>query len=247
MTTVPHRAAHAPVYRAFVATTRDPFYQPGIDLEDRHALLRGLYVTGFLAEDFFADNDYFGATRVIVLSASSKTAIGFAQCAAARPGLRVIGVTSNGNLDFVRGLGCYRDTISYDEIERLPNDSDAVCIDMSGNGPVLARVHARLGDRLKHSMAIGRSHHDAPPRVEGLAGPRPVFFFAPTQVKKRVQDWGREAYQQRIAAAVRQFVDDSHAWLQVIPIAGLPDAAATWQTVRSGRVAPNLGYIISPQ
>src|SRR5512141_1852776 len=139
----PHRAAHAPVYRAFVATTRDPFYQPGTDSEDRHALLRGLYVTGFLAEDFFADNDYFGAKRVIVLSGSSKTAIGFAQCAAARPGLRVIGLTSNRNLDFVRRLGCYADAISYDAIEQLPDDSDAVAIDMSGNGPVLARLHAR--------------------------------------------------------------------------------------------------------
>ncbi len=242
-----HRAAHAPVYRAFVATTRDPFYQPGIDAEDRHALLRGLYVTGFLAEDFFADNDYFGARRVIVLSASSKTAIGFAQCAAARHGLHVIGVTSKGNLEFVRGLGCYPDAISYDAIEQLPDDTDAVAIDMSGNGPVLARLHARLGDRLKHSMAIGRSHHDTPPRAEGLAGPRPVFFFAPAQVKKRVQDWGPQAYQQRIAAAVRQFVDDSHAWLKVVQVAGLVGAEATWRTVRSGKVAPDLGYIISPQ
>ena len=57
----PHRAAHAPVYRACVATDRDPFHQPGEDAEDRHALLRGLFVTGFLAEDFFADNGWFGA------------------------------------------------------------------------------------------------------------------------------------------------------------------------------------------
>ena len=66
-----HRVAHAPVYRVFAATDRDRFHQPGIDAEDRHALLRGLFVTGFLAEDFFADNDWFGARRVLVLSASS--------------------------------------------------------------------------------------------------------------------------------------------------------------------------------
>jgi len=243
----PHRAAHAPVYRAFVATTRDPFYQPGVDAEDRHALLRGLYITGFLAEDFFADNDYFGAKRVIVLSASSKTAIGFARCAAARPGIHVVGVTSQGNLDFLRGLGCYHDTVSYDAIDHIPNDTDAVSIDMSGNGPVLARVHARLGDHLKHSMAIGRSHHDAPPRAEGLSGPRPVFFFAPTQVKKRVQDWGPQAYQQRISASVRKFVDDSHAWLKVVHVMSLGDAVATWQTVRSGKVAPDIGYVVAPR
>ncbi|HSW33784.1 MAG TPA: DUF2855 family protein, partial [Steroidobacteraceae bacterium] len=33
----PHRAAHAPVYRAYVRTDRDPFYEPGVDVEDRHA------------------------------------------------------------------------------------------------------------------------------------------------------------------------------------------------------------------
>ncbi len=243
----PHRAAHAPVYRAFVATTNDPFYQSGTDAEDRHALLRGLFITGFLAEDFFADNDYFGARRVLVLSASSKTAIGFAQCATSRGGIEVIGVTSPGNLDFVRKLGCYHQAVTYDEIERLANDTDAVCIDMSGNGPVLGRVHARLGNRLKHSMAIGRSHHDAPPRAEGLTGPRPAFFFAPTQVKKRVQDWGPQGYQQRIASAVKQFVDASRSWLEVVHVAGLQDAALTWQTVRGGKVAPQIGFVVAPQ
>jgi hypothetical protein len=242
----PHRAAHAPVYRAFVATTQDAFYQPGEDAEDRHALLRGLFVTGFLAEDFFADNDYFGARRVVVLSASSKTAIGFAQCAAARGGIEVIGVTSRGNLDFVRSVGCYGRAVTYDEIERIPADRDALCIDMSGNGTVLGRVHARLGDRLKHSMAIGRSHHESPARAEGLVGPRPAFFFAPSQVKKRVQDWGPEGYQQRIASAARRFVDASHGWLKVRRIDGLQDAVNTWQAVRDGHVAPDVGYMIRP-
>ena len=240
----PHRAAHAPVYRAFAATTHDAFYQPGEDAEDRHALLRGLFVTGFLAEDFFADNDYFGARRALVLSASSKTAVGFAHCAAARGGIEVIGVTSAGNMDFVRGVGCYGHAVTYAEIEHLPIDADAVCIDMSGNGTVLGRVHARLGYRLKHSMAIGRSHHDSPARAENLAGPRPVFFFAPTQVKKRVQDWGPQGYQQRIAAAVWQFIDASHGWLKVSHIDGLPNAVATWRTVRDGHVAPDVGYIV---
>ena len=242
----PHRAAHAPVYRAFMATGHDPFYQPGTDAEDRHALLRGLFITGFLAEDFFADQDYFGARQVHVISASSKTAIGFAQCAAARGNVQVTGITSPGNADFVRQLGCYHRTVTYDEIEQLPNADAAVCIDMSGNGPVLARLHERLGDQLKHSMAIGRSHHEAPPRAEGLRGPRPVFFFAPTQVKKRVQDWGPQGYQQRIATAVKDFADRSRDWLRVVHVAGLTEAAATWQTVRNGRVAPDLGYIVEP-
>ncbi len=178
------------MYRAFTATDRDPMYQPGEDAEDRQALLRGLFVTGFLAEDFFADNDWFGARRVVVLSASSKTAIGFAHCAASRGGIDVIGLTSHANLPFVRHVGCYDEALGYDEIPSIPADAATVSIDMSGNGEVLARVHRHFGGQLKHSMAIGRSHHDSPPAAKDLDGPRPAFFFAPTQVKKRLQDWG---------------------------------------------------------
>jgi len=241
----PHRVAHAPVYRAYTATDRDPFYQPGADAEDRHALLRGLFVTGFLAEDFFADNGYFGAAHVLVLSASSKTAIGFAHCADARAGIDVIGVTSRANHAFVHRLGCYDEVVTYDEIDAIPSVMPVVSIDMSGNGQVLERVHTHFGDQLKHSMAIGRSHHDAPPRAEGLPGPRPAFFFAPKQVKKRVQDWGPLGYQERIAAALHQFVGASHAWLKVTRSSGPDAAAATWRAVHGGKVAPDVGHVVS--
>jgi hypothetical protein len=240
----PHRAAHAPIYRAFTATSLDPFYQSGEDAEDRHALLRGLFVTGFLAEDFFADNAWFGATKVLVLSASSKTAIGFANCATARGGVEVVGITSRGNLAFVSGLGCYHRALAYEDIEQMPIDADAVCIDMAGNGTILGRIHAHYGDRLQHSMAIGRSHHDTPQPAKGLAGPRPAFFFAPTQVKKRVQDWGPQGYQERIASATKRFVDGSRRWLEVRRVNGLDDAADTWRLVRDGKVSPDVGYIV---
>ena len=241
----PHRAAYAPVYRSYVATDRDAFYQSGADAEDRHALLRGLFITGWLAEDHFADNDWFGARRVVVLSASSKTAIGFAHCADARAGIEVIGVTSSGNHAFTHGLGCYDEVVTYDEIGRVPAAAPIVSIDMAGNGPVLAAVHTHFGDQLRHSMAVGRSHHDAPSRGAALAGPKPVFFFAPSQVKKRVQDWGVRAYQERVAASLNGFVAWSHEWLAVRHSFGAESAAATWREVHAGRVAPEVGYVVS--
>ena len=241
----PHRAAHAPVYRAYVATDRDPFHQAGTDAEDRHALLRGLFITGWLAEEYFTDKDWFGARRVLVLSASSKTAIGFAHCADARTGIEVIGVTSARNHAFTHGLGCYDEVVSYDEIDTVPADAPIVSIDMAGSGPVLAAVHAHFGQHLQHSMAIGRSHHEAPPRAGDLPGPRPTFFSAPDQVKKRVRDWGPRGYQERIAAAVRGFVDWSHDWLVVRHANGGTAAAATWLEVHAGSVAPDAGHVVS--
>jgi Protein of unknown function (DUF2855) len=241
----PHRAAHAPVYRAYTATDRDVFHQPGSDAEDRHALLRGLFITGWLAEDYFGDNEWFGAERVLVLSASSKTAIGFARCADQRPRLEVIGVTAARNHAFTHGLGCYDEVVEYGDIATIPPGSPIVSIDMAGSGPVLAAVHGHFGDQLKHSMAVGLSHHDAPPRAASLPGPKPAFFFAPAQVKKRVAEWGLQGYQQRTAAALTDFVGWSREWLQVRHSRGPSAAAATWREVYAGRTEAAIGHVVS--
>ena len=84
--------------------------------EPRHALLRGLFVTGFLADAFFAADTYRGAEQAIVLSASSKTAIGYAASAKLTGGVRLVGVTSSGNVDFVRGVGYYDEVVTYDQL-----------------------------------------------------------------------------------------------------------------------------------
>ena len=187
-----HRQAHAPIYRSYTRTDLDPLHDDRPDGEDRHALLRVLLLTGFLADEFLAD---FDAEQVIVLSASSKTAIGFSQRAAKRDGLAVVGLTSAANADFVRSLGFYDTVVTYDEIDDPDTGIsviDSVVIDMAGNPNVLAAVHQRLGDRIKHSMMIGRSHHDAVPTVAAgpLPGPAPQFFFAPTELDRLVEAWG---------------------------------------------------------
>jgi hypothetical protein len=93
-------------------------------------------------------------------------------------------------------------------------------------------------------MAVGRSHRDAP-RAAGLPGPRPAFFFAPTQVQKRVQDWGATVFRDRIGTALRTFVDHSVDWLAVVRCTGPEAAAATWRLVYEGQVPPNVGHIVS--
>ena len=157
-----HRQAHASIYRSYSRTDLDPLDPRSIgddapDGEDRHALLRVLLLTGFLADEYFADSGgvttegappFFGAEQVIVLSASSKTAIGFSQRAAKRDGLAVVGLTSSNNADFVRSLGFYDSVVTYDEIDD-PNTGialvDSVVIDMAGNPNVLKAVHEHLG------------------------------------------------------------------------------------------------------
>ncbi|MGA9277802.1 DUF2855 family protein [Ilumatobacter sp.] len=250
-----HRRQHAPVYRAYVATDADSMY-PAVDAdssiddaEDRHALLRGLFITGYLAEEFFADGGgtgepYFGAARVVVLSASSKTAIGFAQRAAIRPGIEVVGVTSASNVEMVEALGFYDSVVTYDQIDTIATDGGAVSIDMAGNPAALSAVHARFGDDLAYSMTVGRSHHDAPP-VESaqMAGPAPQLFFAPTEVSRRIEEWGRAEYGRRCAHALAEFVSGSSTWMQVEHRLGAEQTQAAWADVHDGVVSPDVGLI----
>ena len=61
--------------------------------ERSQALLRPLFMLSFLVDDFLAENEFFGAKRVLLSSASSKTAYGLAHLVHAR-GIRTIGLTS---------------------------------------------------------------------------------------------------------------------------------------------------------
>jgi hypothetical protein len=240
-----HRAGHAAVYRSYTATDRDPFYQAGADAEDRHALLRGLFLTAFLADDFLGEKGYYGAARLIVLSASSKTAIGLAQRASKRGLAEVVGVTSRANLDFVRSLDWYDRVAAYDEVDSIPVDGDAVSVDMAGNSAVLERVHSHFGNALKYSMAIGMSHHEAARGAPPSIGPTPEMFFAPTQASKRLQEWGAQKYRDLMVGALREFIDTSAGWLQLERVYGAEAVRGAWNRTLAGQVPPNVGLIPS--
>lgn len=244
-----HRQDHAAVYRAYVDTERDPLHPSSatdvVDAEDRHALLRGLFATAFLAGEFLADAAFFGADNAVILSASSKTAIGLAQRLSQRGLGAVIGVTSAANVEFVRSLDWYDRVVPYDDVSSI-DAIDAVAVDMSGNAAAVSALHAQLADRLKYSMVIGKSHHDAP-FVEVSAGPTPEMFFAPTEVARREHEWGHDAYRERLATAMREFIDASAEWLTVQHTYGPDGTASTWDDVHGGRVPPNVGRIATMQ
>lgn len=80
----PHRSKHAPAYRQYSRVATDPQYDA--EYEDETLLLRGLFMTSFLVDDFLADGDFFGARSFLISSASSKTAVALAALLSARGG-----------------------------------------------------------------------------------------------------------------------------------------------------------------
>jgi hypothetical protein len=218
----PHRQALPAAYQQYTACAADPLHDPA--REAQQALLRPLFATSFLIDDFLAEHAFHGAGRVLLSSASSKTAYGTAFCIARRAERpRLVGLTSERNLGFVRALGCYDDVLAYESLPALDATLPTTYVDFAGSAPLRARVHAHLGARLAYSCAVGGTRHQE--LGGGLGGTGAVLFFAPTQYTRRRAEWGAEGFGRRFGAAWQAFVDR------------VDDAAAPWLVVRRARGA----------
>ena len=237
----PHRAGLAGPYNSLRRCAADPAWRP--DREELQMLLFPLFFTSYLIDDFLVDQDDLGATQVVVTSASAKTSIGLAHRLHAR-GCHVVGLTSAGNADFCRWLGIYDEVLPYDHADRIAC-LPSVLVDVSGNQDVVRAVHARLGDALACSLIVGDTHwdHQASGAVDGLPGPSPTFFFAPSQVTKRTGEWGAEELDRRLADAWHQYADGVTGWLTLEHAAGPEAVIEVFRTYLSGRVDPRVGTI----
>ncbi|OYU46368.1 MAG: hypothetical protein CFE44_02490 [Burkholderiales bacterium PBB4] len=251
--TAPHRAELHPVYNQYMRCKVDPFYTA--DTEDLQALLRPLFITSWLIDDFLADNAFFGASAVpgqkaqlILSSASSKTAYGTAFQLAQRSEVDVIGLTSPGNVAFCESLGCYTRVVTYDQLAQLDPLAPSVFVDFAGSTSVRKAVHTHC-QGLKYSSSIGATHVSDMGGAKDLPGPKATLFFAPAQIKKRSAEWGSQGLGQRMVQAWQLFVTQvakpGAPWLTVSHHQG-PDAVlAAYQQVLSGKGDPRSGHMLS--
>jgi hypothetical protein len=237
-----HRKDLPPAYNLYQRCAGDPLCQS--DYEDLQALLRPVFITSFLIDDFLAEQAMFGADCVLLSSASAKTAFGLAHLLHHRQGVEVIGLTSAGNLDFVRSLGCYHRSLVYDGLASLPRARRTVFVDFAGSADLRAKLHDHFQDALRYSCAVGLSHRDVNPPGKGLPGPRPVFFFAPDRLRKRAQDWGRDELEDRVAAAWRRFAPLAAGWLTIVR-GDRKAVAEVYAATLGGKVPASRGQILS--
>jgi hypothetical protein len=243
---IPHRQEMSPIYNQYSFTSQDPAYAP--EHEGLISLLRPLFTTSFLLDDLHRENDCFGADTLILSSASSKTAIGVAFLMARHKpaGLKIIGLTSAGNIAFTESLGCYDQVITYDAIETLPKTKTAF-IDMAGDADTLRRVHGHLDEQLTNSCRVGLTHwQNASNYIEGLkGGPKPEFFFAPTYAQQRIKDWTPSGFLERVGTASTAFFTQAAKWMSISHTNG-PDAVqSSYTEMLNGRINPAQGHILS--
>jgi NADPH:quinone reductase-like Zn-dependent oxidoreductase len=239
-----HRAGLAPIYAQFNKTSANPFYNE--EREDHDLLLRGLFLTSWLVEDFMFDNDFFGANSYVITCASSKTSIALAHVVKERGLQKTIGMTSKGNVEFCESLGCYDQIITYDEAQTLDASNPIIIVDMAGNFSAMKALHEHFQGNVKYSCKVGATHlADLMGDMNTLPGATPTFFFAPTQSEKRNQEWGSGEVAKRIGLSLQSFQRYSDQWMNISRGNGADIIESTFQKVVSGNIKPSDGLILS--
>lgn len=241
-----HRQQLTSAYNHYVRCSEDAAYR--VEDENYQILLRPLFITSFMLADFLQDNSFFGARRLVVSSASSKTAYGTAFCLQGTPGIELIALTSAGNLAFTDGLGCYDRSVAYDQLSLIQPDRPTLYVDFSGDEALRLRVHQHFGEALVYDCFAGSAQNTEFLREQVLPGPKPAFYFAPVQIKKRNADWGHAEVNRRFNEAQLRFIREvsrpEKPWLQVQEHRGFEAGVQLVADLHAGRIAPLKGHVL---
>lgn len=240
-----HRAGLPPVYNSYARVAAEAGPEPALD--ELRALLFPLYATSYCLYDFLVDNQWFGARQVVIVSASSKTAIGLAIALTGdSAALPVVALTSARNRAMVEGLGLYDAVAVYDDIGAIDASLPTVIVDMSGNGGVLSALHRRLGDNMRYCSNVGVTHYEENTMGEGFIRERSAMFFAPGHIQKRAKEWGPGVFDRKAYDFWRDAALKSRDWLKVERASGPAAMEAAFHRVRRGETSPETGVIVKP-
>ena len=237
-----HRTKLHSLYNSYSFIDKDPSFALHPDLQP---VLRPLFTTSFLIDDFLAEKDFFGADQILILSASSKTALGTAFCSKARASVKVTGLTSETNKAFTEATGFYDEVQSYDSLTDLNPDVKTVVVDMSGNAKVLAAVDNHFEENLTYICKVGLSHWDAAAPTGATLKAVNKFFFAPDQAKTRIAEWGGSGFAQKLAERWIPFLNSAENWLDIEKSEGVPSILKTYKDVLNGEASPKKGFLFT--
>ena len=243
-----HRQPMSPIYNQYSRLANDPEHDAA--REGERMIFGPLFKTGFLIEYFMRNENWFGATQVVLTSASSKTAMGLAAVAKQRsPSVKRIGLTSAGNVEFVKGTGLYDDVVPYDEVASLTK-TETVTVDFAGNANLLGSLHHHFADNLKYSCLVGATHIEE--RGEGmggaadLPGATPTLFFAPDHAVALFKELGPEGAGKQLAESWHFFLSAVGDTVTIERHNGLEAARSVYLDMLGGKVDPAIGIVIEP-
>jgi len=215
--------------------------------ENYEMLIRPLFLTSYLLADYLRDRGYFGAERIVVSSASSKTAYGSAYCLS-ESGIPLIGLTSPRNLSFVNRMRCFSTVVPYDDLETIDNDAPTLYVDFQGEVALRKRVHRHFS-QLKHDCYAGSAASLEPLRQDSSLQVETKFFFAAKHIHKLNQEIGAAEVNQRMSKAQDQFIDkisnSDDPWLRIVENVGIESAQQLIHSLCTNQVAADEGHIVT--
>lgn len=244
-----YRQPMSPVYNNYKRLAADPEHDPAREAE--RMIFGPLFMTGFLIEYFMRKEGWFGAEQVILTSASSKTAMGLASVARQNsPRIKRIGLTSEGNVEFVEGTGLYDKVYSYESVG-LISIAPSVVVDFAGNAGLLAKVHDHFGGTLKYSCLVGATHIEERGKGgigadRGLPGPKPTLFFAPDHAVAFFKEHGPIEGGKLMAQGWHAFLGAADGTVEIVKHSGLAAARDVYLEMIGGKVDPAKGIVIEP-
>ena len=239
----PHRAELPPAYNSYRRVARRGENNERADNEQM--LLFPLFLTGYLIAQQLDEFDWYGASRVLILSGSSKTSLGLAYAMGEFEGAPAsVGLTSAGNKAFLQSLDVYENCEDYDSLDALNDGVKTTIVDMAGNSELLGKLHSLLGDSMVKTVRVGMTHWDAPPTAEGVIDERSEMFFAPSRMIKLNKEWGREEFDKKTLGFILNAAARCRSWLELLEVEGIAGLSDSYHDILHGKLSPSQGLVV---
>lgn len=241
----PTRKGMNPIYDYYTDVRNDVTYKP--EDEAMQVLYRPLFFTSYLLHDYLQQADYFESKRIIVTSASSKTAYGLGallheRIATGQNDFGVVAMTSPRNVEFVKSLGIYSSVMTYDDIASLDDSTKTLIVDHTGNQELLNNMADKLGDSHTHTALIGAVQND---NLDQKGLPKHgKFFFAPIQAQKCIERWGHAKFGEEYAKAWSMFKDKANNWVELKSLSSLKEAEQAYLHLFESTQSPRDGIVV---
>ena len=213
----------------------------GSQFTDLKILFQPLFGTSFFLDDYLSEEkNLLNSQRIIITSASSKTALGLAFLLSVRKlDQEIIGLTSSSNVTFSEASGYYDRVLSYDHVGILSSIMSTFVADFAGNEAVLSALESTLN--LSSICRIGASHGQIPSNSHKT---ETSFFFVPNHVRKRRDEWGEVTLNRKLLEAMILFLESTECWLQLKRVNGMSDFEELYLKMLNGYVNPDEGNIV---
>jgi hypothetical protein len=223
-----HRSGLNPVYNQY-------FQEADVsdDVLAAKAAFHPLLILSFVLHHHLKESGWFDADEVVVLSASSKTALGFAFLA--RNDVPCTGLTSLRQQEWLEATRVYGKVSDYARGASEILGRRVLIVDFSGDAAVMERLMLELGARVAWVVKVGYTHV-AEAVVLGTAeeSARSEVFFGPAHIERLVRTLGGAEFNRNFERALSAFVAASRPWFTVHYVDGMAQLVGEYQRLRRG-------------